>query len=125
MNYLEFVTDHYESINIDQHFNGFFLDKIPLLKKLKWREVVSFKAVYGGVSNGNNPTLHPSLYQFPVNSSGQPITYALGDTPYAEGSIGIENIFKVLRLTWVRRLTYLDHPDIAKSGLRVSAAVTF
>jgi hypothetical protein len=125
MNYLEFVTDHYESINIDQHFNGFFFNKIPLFKKLKWREVASFKTVYGGVSDENNPTLHPSLYKYPVNSAGQPITYALGNVPYTEGSVGIENIFKVIRLDWVKRFTYLDHPDIAKSGIRVSAVVTF
>lgn len=125
MNFLEFVSDHYESINIDQHFNGFFLNKIPLFKKLKWREVASFKALYGGLSNQNNPALHPSLYQFPVTSTGQPLTYALEGTPYEEGSVGIENIFKILRLDMVRRFNYLNHPDVAKWGLRFSVQVDF
>ena len=125
MNYLEFVSDHYESINIDQHFVGFFFNKIPLLKKLKWREVASFKAIYGGLSNENNPSLHPALYQFPVTSTGQPITYALGNTPYVEGSVGIENIFKIVRLDLVRRFTYLDHPDVSAWGLRVSFQLIF
>jgi hypothetical protein len=125
MNFLEFVSDHYESLNIDQHFNGFFFNKIPLLKKLKWREVVSFKGIYGGVSSANNPALHPSLYQFPVTSNGQPITYALGNTPYVEGSVGIENIFKFVRVDLVRRFTYLDHPDVAKYGVRALVQLFF
>ncbi|MDB5133089.1 MAG: hypothetical protein JWR02_2838 [Mucilaginibacter sp.] len=118
MNFLEFVSDRYESLNIDQHFNGFFFNKIPLFKKLKWREVASVKAIYGGLSDNNNPALHPSLYQLPVTATGQPITYALGRTPYIEGSIGIENIFKFVRVDLVRRFTYLDHPEVAKWGIR-------
>ncbi|MDB5109576.1 MAG: hypothetical protein JWR67_690 [Mucilaginibacter sp.] len=125
MNFLEFVGDHYESINIDQHFVGFFLNKIPLLKKLKWREVVSFKAAWGGLSDLNNPALHPSLYQFPVTSTGQPITYALGGVPYMEGSVGIENIFKFLRVDLVRRFDYLDHPEISKYGIRARVKLDF
>jgi len=125
MNFLEFVSDHYESIGIDQHFNGFFFNKIPLFKKLKWREVASFKAAYGGLSDENNPSLHPLLYQFPATSTGQQITYALGNTPYVEGSVGIENIFKIVRLDLVRRFTYLDHPDVSPWGLRVSFQLIF
>jgi len=125
MNFLEFVGDHYESIDIDQHFNGFFFNKIPLLKKLKWRETASFKAIYGGVSSTNDPSLHPSLYQYPVTSTGQPITYALGKTPYVEGSVGIENIFKFVRIDLVKRFTYLDHPDIAKWGIRTLVQFNF
>ena len=125
MNFLEFVSDHYESIDIDQHFNGFFFNKIPLFKKLKWRETASFKAIWGGVSNENNPSLHPSLYQYPVDGNGQPITYALGKTPYVEASVGIENIFKFVRIDLVRRFTYLDHPDVSKFGIRTLVQFTF
>jgi hypothetical protein len=125
MNFLEFVSDHYESIDIDQHFQGFFFNKIPLLKKLKWREVASLKVIYGGVTNENNPSLHPSLYQFPVTGTGQPITYALGKTPYVEASAGIENIFKFVRIDLVRRFTYLDHPDVAKWGIRTLVKFDF
>jgi hypothetical protein len=118
MNFLEFVGDHYESINIDQHFQGFFFNKIPLFKKLKWREVASFKGIWGGVSDQNNPNLHPNLYQFPIDGNGRPITYALGNTPYMEGSVGIENIFKFVRIDYVRRFTYLGDSDVAKDGIR-------
>jgi hypothetical protein len=125
MNFLEFVGDHFESVNIDQHFVGFFFNKIPLLKKLKWREVVSFKAAWAGLSDQNNPALHSSLYQFPVTLTGQPITYALNGTPYMEGSIGIENIFKFVRVDLVRRFDYLDHPDVTKFGIRARLKFDF
>lgn len=125
MNFLEFVSDRYASINIDQHFVGFFFNKIPLLKKLKWREVASLKAVYGEVTDQNNPALHPSLYQFPVTADGKPITYALGRTPYVEGSVGIENIFKFVRVDLVHRFTYLDHPDVSPWGIRARVKFDF
>ncbi len=125
MNFLEFVSDHYESIDIDQHFNGFFFNKIPLLKKLKWRETASFKAIWGGVTDNNNPLLHPGLYQYPVDGNGRQITYPLGTTPYVEASVGIENIFKFIRVDLVRRFTYLDHPDVAKYGIRTLVQFNF
>ena len=125
MNFLEFASDHFESVTIDQHFYGFFFNKVPLLKKLKWREVVSFKGIYGGVTDQNNPALHPSLYQFPIDDKGRPITYALGKAPYIEGSVGIENIFKLVRVDLVRRFDYLDHPDVAKWGIRTRVDFNF
>jgi len=118
MNFLEFVSDHYAAINIDHNFNGFFFNKIPLLEKLKWREVVNFKGLWGGLRDENNPSIHPDLLRFPVDGAGTPITNALGSTPYVEGSVGIANIFKLLRVDYVRRFTYLDHPDVARSGVR-------
>jgi hypothetical protein len=125
MNFLEFVSDHYEAINIDQHFQGFFFNKIPLFKKLKWREVASVKAVFGGVSDRNDPSLHPNLYQFPVDDQGQPITYTLDNRPYVEGSVGIENIFKFIRADLVRRFNYLDHPNTQKWGFRIRIRFDF
>ncbi len=85
MNFLEFVNDHYESIFIDQHFNGFFFNKVPLLKKLKWRETLSFKALWGGLSDENNPLLHPSLFQLPTDVNGKPTTFAMGKTRVLKG----------------------------------------
>jgi hypothetical protein len=125
MNFLEFVSDHYASINIDQHFNGFIFNKVPLLKKLNLRGVASFKSLWGGVRAENNPANDPSLLQFPVNGDGRPITYTLNNGPYMEASAGIENIFKVLRLDVIRRLSYLDHPDAPVWGVRARVVVQF
>ena len=124
MNFLEFVSDHYAAINIDQNFNGYFFNKIPLLKKLKWREVVSYKVLWGGLRAENNPANDPSLIQFPERN-GHPFVYTLNNGPYQEGSIGIANIFKILRIDYVERFSYLDHPDTSKHGIRFFVVLQF
>ena len=125
MNFLEFVSDHYASLSIDHSFNGFFFNKIPLLKKLKWREAVSLKALYGGLRSENDPQQHPDLYQFPVDGRGIPYTYTLGKTPYIEVSAGIANVLKFFRIDLVKRLNYLDHPNVSQWGIRTRATFDF
>jgi hypothetical protein len=118
MHYLEFVNDHYAGVNLTQSFNGFFLNKIPLIDRLKWREYLSFKALYGGLRTENNPALTSGLYNFPVPVAGTTGTYTLGSIPYTEAGVGIGNIFKVLRVDGIRRFTYLDHPGVSKYGVK-------
>ncbi|GAB2538979.1 DUF5686 and carboxypeptidase-like regulatory domain-containing protein [Spirosoma aerophilum] len=125
MNFLEFVSDHYASLSVDHSFNGFFFNKVPLLKKLKWREAVSFKALYGGLRDQNNPRENPSLYQFPVNALGMPTTYTLTKTPYIEASAGVANVFKFFRIDLVKRFNYLDHPNVSQWGIRARATFDF
>ena len=118
MNFLEFASDKYVSLQVDHCFNGFFFNKIPLLRKLKWREAITCKILYGAISANNNPKNNPSLLQLPVEKDGTPITYSLSKEPYVEGSVAIANIFKFFRLDLVQRFTYLDHPNISRLGLR-------
>lgn len=125
MNFLEFVSDHYVSINIDHNFNGFFFNKVPLLKRLKLREVVSFKALYGGLRNENNPNFQTGLYQLPVYENGAQRTYALGNDPYMEGSVGVGNIFKLLRVDLVKRFNYLNNPEVSEWGIRARVKFDF
>ncbi|SDE23599.1 DUF5686 and carboxypeptidase-like regulatory domain-containing protein [Pedobacter soli] len=125
MNFLEFVSDHYVSVNIDHNFNGFFFNKLPLIKKLKLREVVSFKALYGGLRDENNPVSGSGIYQLPAFDNGLQRTYSLGNQPYMEGSVGIGNIFKLLRVDLVRRFTYLDNPEVTKWGIRARVKFDF
>ena len=125
MNFMEFVSDESASTRLDFYFNGFFLNKIPLVKKLKLREVATFKILYGGIRDENNPDKNPDLLKFPTDDGGQPTTFALGKTPYMEVSVGLANIFKLVRLDLVRRLTYLDHPDVVKWGLRTLIQFNF
>ncbi len=95
MRYYEFVSDEFVSIALFHHFEGLFLNKVPLLRKLKWREVATFKAVLGSVNAKNRQTL-----LFPSTLS------SLDKGPYAEASAGIENIFKVFRIDAFWRLNY-------------------
>lgn len=118
MNFLEFVSDQYAGIFVDHYFNGFFFNKIPLLKKLKLREIITIKALYGSLSDKNNPNLNPDLYQFPTNEQGQILTHSLNNGPYLEASVGIGNILKFFRFDLVRRLSYLDNPQVSEYGIR-------
>ena len=128
MNFLEFVSDNYIALNSDFYFNGFFFNKIPLLKKLKLREVASFKILYGGVRDENNPNINKGLFNYPKdNISGVPVQtiYSLSNVPYIEGSVGIANIFKIVRIDLVKRFTYLDHPNISTWGIRTRIRAEF
>jgi hypothetical protein len=125
MNFLEFVSDQYASLYIDHWFNGFFFNKIPFFKKLKWREVASMRLLYGSLGHQNDPAYTDGLFAFPVTPEGTPITYAIGPKPYIEASVGIVNIFKFLRLDLVKRFTYLDHPEISKLSLLASVKFDF
>lgn len=114
MNYYEFASDEYVTVQAFHHFEGFFLNKIPLLRKLKWREVVTAKALIGRVNNKNR-----ELLIFPTTLS------ALDKGPYYEAGVGIENIFKIFRVDALWRLSYLDRPNIAKFGIRGSIQLIF
>lgn len=107
MNYYEFVSDEFVSVSLFHHFEGLFLNKIPLLKKLKWREVATLKTVWGSVNSKNRQTL-----LFPATLS------ALDKGPYAEASAGIENIFKVFRIDAFWRLNYQLPRAIDNFGLK-------
>lgn len=119
MNALEFVTDQYVSFNATYYLKGWILNRVPLIKFLQLREVVSFNMIYGGLTDKNNPSLTPNLFLLPEG------TQPLGSTPYMEASVGLENIFKILRIDYYRRLTYLDHPGIKKGGVRIALRFTF
>lgn len=125
MNFMEFVSDRYVAVNMEHNFYGFFVNKIPLLRRLKLREYITCKVLYGQISEQNRPRPGSGLYELPTYSDGRPLTYSLEAKPYIEGSIGIGNIFKVVRLDLVRRFTYLDHPETAKFGVRIAAALQF
>lgn len=101
MNFYEFASDLWGSIWWEHHFKGFFLGKIPLMKKLKWREVFTFKALWGTLSDKNNGSLPDTeaLLLFPAGMSSV-------SKPYIETGIGIENIFRILRVDAIWRLTH-------------------
>ncbi len=125
MNFLEFVSDKYASINYYHNFQGVFLGRIPLLKKLKWREIITFKSLWGGIDAKNMPNSDNNLLRFPVDENGQVLTHSLDKKPYIETSVGIANIFRVVRVDYVRRLNYTDLPNVSKSGIRARVKVEF
>lgn len=119
MNYFEFVSDKWASVWATYHAEGLVLNKIPLMRRLKWREVVSAKALVGGYDEKNDQILSRDF-----NYDGVPDIYTLSK-PYVEAALGIENIFKVLRIDALWRLSYLDHNNIVKFGIRAKFQVDF
>ncbi len=121
MNYYEFVSDQYISLYYSHFFDGFFLNKIPIFKKLKWREVIWTNGVIGSLSKENRAIMaYPSTIYYFNDSNRTAIM-----KPYWEAGIGVENIFKFIRVDGVWRLTYLDHPNISKFGIRVNLTLKF
>ena len=128
INNMEFLNDRYASLDVSWDLNGKIFNRIPLLKKLKWREAIGFKILYGHLTDKNNPMKHPGdseLFLFPTRD-GRPTSFVMDPkTPYMECSVGIHNIFKILHIDYVRRLNYLDHPDANKWGVRFMVMMTF
>ena len=100
---MEFIMDRYASLYATYHLKGLILNRLPIIKRFRLREVLSFKILYGGMSEQNRPTPdHAGLYLLPEHSQ------FLTSQPYMEYGIGIENILKLIRIDYVRRLTYLE-----------------
>ena len=117
MDFFEFVSDRYLSLRYQHSFEGFILNRIPLMKKLKWRLVGNANILYGGLRDEN---MNVALPEFDESGAEIPAFRTLGDTPYIELGYGIENIFKIIRVDAFHRLTYLDSPDVRKFGVKIS-----
>lgn len=122
MNPMEFINSSYASFDLTYWANGALLNYIPLVKKLKLREVFCFRGYWGHLSDKCNPEGNPELLRFPEGAGMVKMNHG----PYMEASVGIENIFKVLRVDYVWRLNYRDVPyEIDRSGIRIAVHVTF
>ncbi len=124
MNAMEFFNDEYASWDLTYYMNGLIFNRIPLIRRLNWREVVTFRGMFGHLSEKNRPDPLDTgpLYKFPYDNDEY---HYLGTTPYMEVGIGIENIFKVLRVDYVRRLTYTGLPNVSKWGIRIQFHIQF
>ena len=124
MNNMEFLTDRYAMWYLQWDLNGKLFNRIPLLKKLKWREYISFRGMYGKLTDKNNPFLtqnqnDQTLLLFPEGC------HVMTSKPYAELCVGVHNIFKFLEVDYVHRLTYTDLDTAIKNGVRFAINMTF
>lgn len=113
LNFFEFISDKYVGGFAEQHWEGLFFDRIPLVKKLKWRLVTTGRIAYGAIDDR-----HAEVMVLPA------FTKKIGAVPYAEAAVGIENIFKMGRIDFVWRLTHLD-PGMSPLGIRARWAFSF
>ncbi len=117
MNFFEFVSDSYASLRYQHAFQGFIMNRIPLMKKLKWRLVANANVLYGSTRQENRDIIAET------DAEGNPIPgfgYLDKGKPFIELGYGIENIFKVARVDAFHRLTYLDNPDVSKFTVKIS-----
>jgi hypothetical protein len=113
LKFYEFVSDEYVTLKWDHSFQGRFFARIPFMRKLNWRENIGFKAVYGTVSNENNM----------INASG--LIYNAPNKVYWEYSAGIGNIFKIIRVDFSWRGSYLNAPNASNFVIRSSIGFYF
>ena len=125
INNMEFLNDRYASLMVDWDLNGKIFNRIPLLRRLKWREWIGVKCLWGALTDKNNPYLAQNqgssvLMEFPEGSHVMD-----KKTPYVELSLGIHNIFKLVHVEYERRLNYLHLPSANKWGIRFMIRTTF
>ncbi len=125
INNMEFLNDRYASLDVSWDLNGKIFNRIPLLKKLKWREYIGVKTLWGMLTDKNNPTLEknagdPVLMVFPSGS------YVMDSKrPYVELVAGVHNIFKIVHVEFVHRCNYTYLPIAHRNGIRLMMRMTF
>ncbi len=113
LNFYEFVTDQYATLQWEHNFGGRIFSRVPFMRKLNWREIVGAKGVYGTISDANRA----------INASG--LTYVAPQDVYWEYSAGIGNIFKVFRIDFAWRGSYLNTPDTQQFSVKGSFGFYF
>ena len=127
INNMEFLNDRFASMSLSYDMNGKLFNRIPLIKKLKWREMFRVRALWGKLTDKNNPfkSNNPELFRFPMRDGHYTSFVMDPKIPYIEGSVGIYNIFKLLHVEYVHRFTYRDNPGINKNGIRFMVLMVF
>lgn len=125
INSMEFVADRFLKFAYDHQLQGYLLNKIPGIKWFKLREIMGTKMFYGRLSEANNPYLSDRVVHFDTDEDGQTLTYPIGTAPYWEGYVGLDNVFRILRVQYFYRYNYLQHRDVKGSRIKVSLKIDF
>ena len=118
---MEFINDQALSWDLTYWGNGILMNRLPLIKRLRLREVLTLRGIWGSLSDKNNPAVSDGIFLFPADALCQP----MGDKPYMEAGVGLDNILTILRIDYVWRLTYRDHAGTDRHGIRVQLHFNF
>lgn len=118
---MEFINDQALSWDLTYWGNGVLMNRLPLIKRLRLREVLTLRGIWGSLSDKNNPAQSSDVFLFPADALCQP----MGDKPYMEAGVGIDNILTILRVDYVWRLTYRDHAGTDRHGVRIQLHFNF
>ncbi|MBQ6405448.1 MAG: carboxypeptidase-like regulatory domain-containing protein [Prevotella sp.] len=125
INTMEFLNDRYFSLMMTWDLNGKILNRIPLVKKLHWREVIGVRMLWGALSDKNNPFAEENRGSTRLMHFPKGVNIMEPNRPYAELVLGIHNIFKFFHVEYVRRLSYNELPTSPKWGMRYVIAFSF
>ena len=125
MNNMEFLTDRYAMLDVGWDMNGKIFNRIPFLRRLKWREFIGVKGMMGYLTEKNNPFALSNansneLFYFPEGTS-----LMQKDQPYWEIIVGVHNVFKFFQIDYVRRMSYNNLPTAHKHGIRFAFDLSF
>ncbi len=129
---MEFINDQALTWDLTYWGNGILMNRLPLIKRLRLREVLTLRGIWGSLSDKNNPAqlsvVTPlssvdgsDLFLFPADALCQP----MGDKPYMEAAVGLDNIFTILRVDYVWRLTYRENAGSDRHGIRIQFHFNF
>ena len=122
---MEFLNDRYASLMAEWDLQGKILNRIPLLKRLKWREHIGVNVLWGGLSDKNNPTLPQNSHDGMLMEMPEGCTVMDSGEPYAELRVGLHNILKFFRIDYVRRLNYNEKTHAPKNAVRLGFGLSF
>ena len=125
INNMEFLNDRYASVDLAWDMNGKIFNRIPLLKKLKWREYIGFKGLWGSLTDKNNPFLFQNMGDATLMYFPEGPHVMNPKRPYMELILGVHNIFKLFHVQYVRRLNYNELPTAQKQGVRLMMRMSF
>ena len=125
INTMEFLNDRFASMMVSWDLNGKLFNRLPLIKKLHWREYIGFRLLWGDLSDKNNPLLAENAGSHRLMHFPDGVSIMNPNKPYAELVLGIHNIFKIWHVEYVRRLNYNELPTSPKWGMRYVIAFSF
>lgn len=122
---MEFILDQHMTWDVVYYMNGLIFNRTPLIRNLKLREVLYCRGIWGSLSDINNPSIAKSdnIFSFPTDKSKAAGT--IMKEPFVEVGAGIENIFKIASISYFRRLTYKNSPDVDQWGLRIAVHLQY
>lgn len=118
---MEFINDQSLSWDLTYWGNGILMNRLPLIKKLRLREVLTLRGIWGSLSDKNNPATSGDVFLFPTDALCQP----MGNKPYMEAGVGLDNILTILRVDYVWRLNYREHAGTDRRGIRIQLHFNF
>ena len=125
INNMEFLNDRYASLDVKWDMSGKVFNRVPLLKHLKWREIIGAKMLWGDLTSKNNPFLEENQGSNVLMAFPEGCNVMDPKKPYVEVIAGIHNIFRILQVEYVRRLSYNDLPTAHKHGIRMMLHLSF